>query len=123
MTCANCALNVERALKQLGPDLYSVSVSLSADRASVEFDSDKLSPRQIAAAVEQAGYRPVLPVGEDSLEDEEKLARQSEASRQRLALLVGLLFTVPLFCLSMAADFLLLGQVGRSLRLSTAEFD
>jgi Cu+-exporting ATPase len=46
----------------------------------------------------------------DAVEDVEAIARQEEIKQQRIDLIVGLIFTVPLFLLSMSRDFGLLGS-------------
>jgi Cu+-exporting ATPase len=46
----------------------------------------------------------------DAVEDIEEEARQEEIRRQRTDLIIGLIFTVPLFILSMSRDFGILGD-------------
>jgi len=105
MTCANCALTIERSLKKKVPGLISANVNPATERASVEFDPKLADLKVIADVVEWAGYKAVLP-GEA---DEEEKERKKEIQRERTAFWVGVGFTVPLFFLSMGRDFNLIG--------------
>ncbi len=54
MTCAACAMRVEKGLNRL-PGVEA-SVNAVNDEARVEFDPGRVSPLEMLAAVEQAGY-------------------------------------------------------------------
>jgi Cu+-exporting ATPase len=109
MHCAGCAGAVERALQQKVPGVLSAMVNLATDSAIVEYDAARTGPAQMAEAVAAAGYRIVLPAEGESTEDAEAEARRREQATQRLDFRVGLIFTVPLFLLSMLRDLHLLG--------------
>jgi Cu+-exporting ATPase len=55
MTCANCVATVERNLKKLD-GVQTAVVNLSSERASVEFDPQKLELGDLVARVQRAGY-------------------------------------------------------------------
>jgi P-type Cu+ transporter len=57
-------------------------------------------------AVSAAGFEAMELGGE--AEDAEAMAREHEINEQRRLLIIGLIFTVPLFLLSMGKDFGLL---------------
>ncbi len=59
-------------------------------------------------AIRTAGFGAVELGGE--AEDAEALARQQEVSEQRRLLMIGLVFTIPLFVLSMGRDLGILGN-------------
>ncbi|MCC7118070.1 MAG: copper-translocating P-type ATPase [Anaerolineales bacterium] len=173
MTCANCVATVERNLKKLD-GVQNAVVNLSSERATVDFDADKLALPDVIARVNRAGYgvatgsadlmikrlsddndarrlekaltqlegvleaqvtfttekariryvptivtqaelrRAVTSAGFEALElggeaeDAEALAREHEINEQWRLLIIGLIFTVPLFLLSMSKDFGLL---------------
>ncbi len=109
MTCANCSNAVERVLAKRTKGVKSASVNLAAESATVEYDPEEVTLEQMAASVDKAGYTLVIPRG-DSSGDEEQTAREENVRKERSALRVGVLFTVPLFLLSMARDFSLIGQ-------------
>jgi P-type Cu+ transporter len=112
MTCANCAAAVERTLKKKTPGVTGATVNLATESAWIEFNPELTNLETMAAAVERAGYKLVLPAPEASaaeIKDAETRAREDEVRAQRRALIVGVGFTTPLFILSMARDFHLLG--------------
>jgi P-type Cu+ transporter len=108
MTCANCAMTIERTLKKKVPGIMNASVNFATERASVEFSPDAVSIDQIVAAIEKAGYGAVMP--SEDVEDAELAARKAEIRDQTGKFLVGIIFTVPIFILSMGRDFALTGQ-------------
>src|SRR5690606_13725521 len=55
MTCANCAVTVERALKRTeGVD--EALVNLSSERVAVTFDSDQTVLNNLVSSIQNAGY-------------------------------------------------------------------
>ncbi len=54
MTCATCALRVEKALSAL-PSVEA-TVNLSSEQADITFDTARVAPHVLAEAVGQAGY-------------------------------------------------------------------
>ena len=55
MTCANCVATVERNLKKLD-GVQSAVVNLSSERATVDFEPNKLQLTDMIARVNRAGY-------------------------------------------------------------------
>ena len=173
MTCANCVAAVERNLKKLD-GVNNALVNLSSERATIEYDPEKLDLGDMISRVERAGYgiangeanlvikrladdndarrlekalaklegvlesqvtftnekarvkyvptivsqseirKAISASGFEALElggetdDAEARAREIEVDQQRRLLIIGLLFTVPLFVFSMMRDFHLL---------------
>jgi len=103
MTCANCVRNVERALKKVD-GVLSVNVNLATEKATVEYVPSLAGLNALKEAVEDAGYGVIELEGEMRAEDVEAQARQEEIRRQRRLLIVGLVFTIPTFLLSMGTD-------------------
>ena len=68
MTCANCALAVERVLKKKTTGVTSADVNLAGETVRVIFDPSLTDAEKMAAAVEKAGYQLVI-AGPVSLED------------------------------------------------------
>ncbi len=74
MTCASCVGRVERALAKV-PGVEAASVNLATETARVVVDPSSVSPAELRAAVERAGYgaelptwpAPARPVGEVTL--------------------------------------------------------
>ena len=113
MTCANCVTAVERALRKKVPGVVSASVNLATERATVEYLPDRASEDDLVRAVEGAGYG-VVRAAPGKLEDAERAAREAEVRHQTRVFWTGVVFTLPLFALSMARDFGLLGAFGES---------
>jgi Cu+-exporting ATPase len=108
MTCANCASTIERRLNKTDGVLQA-TVNYATEKAIVTYAPGAVSRPELVAAVRKAGYDVVeIDDGED-LVDAEAAAREAEIHHQEKRLIVGLIFTVPLFLLSMGRDFGLLG--------------
>ena len=55
MTCASCVRRVEKALTKV-PGVETATVNLATEQATVAYDPSQVSPAQLQAAVEGAGY-------------------------------------------------------------------
>jgi Cu+-exporting ATPase len=109
MTCANCVATVEKGLKKL-EGVLDTTVNLATEKATVTYVPGQVNRRDMAKQVERIGYGVVEASSEEGMEDAERVARVAEVNRQERLLLVGVIFTLPLFLLSMARDFSLLGE-------------
>jgi Cu+-exporting ATPase len=91
MTCATCALRVERALAAV-PGVVRAEVNLATHRASAFGTAGALRPADLVAAVRRAGYEAELLTG-DLARDREIAAaeaRRMQAESRRLAVAVAL---------------------------------
>lgn len=102
----NDARALERAVSKL-PGVQAATVNHVSGRASVTYIPTLVSQGDLRDAVKKAGFTAVVTGGD--VRDAEREARQKEIDHQRHLLTVGLIFTVPLFILSMSNDFGLLG--------------
>ncbi len=109
MTCANCALSIERALKRVD-GVLEANVNLASEKAHVSYAPGAVTQADLAAAVRKAGYDVVQAETDDELPDAEAQARQAELAHQRRRFIFGLIFTLPLFVLSMGRDLGLFGM-------------
>ncbi|MCL4266722.1 MAG: heavy metal translocating P-type ATPase [Anaerolineae bacterium] len=109
MTCANCAQTIERRLNKV-EGVLDVSVNLANEKAQVTVASGLATRADLVTAVRQAGYDVVETEAGAEPEDAEAVARKAEYEHQKKRLIVGLVFSIPLFVLSMARDFNLLGD-------------
>jgi len=110
MTCANCVATVERALNKKVPGILEANVNFATEKATVKYIPGTVTRADMVAAVERAGYGVVVVDSDEELVDAEKAARDREIKDQTRKLWAGLIFTVPLFILSMARDFGLVGM-------------
>lgn len=109
MTCANCAANIERTLKRKVAGVEKASVNFASENASVDYLPSVTDLKDIVSAIEKAGYGAILPDNDDTDRDAEQQARQAEIKNQTRKFVVGIIFALPLFLLSMARDFSLIG--------------
>jgi Cu+-exporting ATPase len=120
MSDDNDARRLESDLSQLD-GVLSTQVSYGAEKAHVEYIPTMISQLDLRKAISQAGFHAVETGGE--FEDAERKARQAEIAKQRRLLTIGLVFTIPLFMLSMARDFgLLPPQIADSVWLNWVFF-
>ncbi len=115
MTCANCAMNIERRLNKKTGGVLKAAVNFATERAQVEYLPSEVTTEQIIAAIEKAGFKARPLDDEAQTSDYEQAARDREIRSQKLKFAVGVLFTTPLFLLSMARDFSLIGAWSHAL--------
>ena len=108
MTCANCAATIQRTLEKKVAGVVGATVNFATEKARVQYDPSQVSRRDLVEAIERIGYS-VTESGSGGLEDRERAARQDEIQAQTYKFWIGLTFSLPLFVLSMARDFGLLG--------------
>ncbi len=96
------SLRIEKALMSIN-GVISARVNLAAERVIVTYVPTLISQNDIRQSIRQVGFK-VIDEGAEQ-EDVEFKARQSEIRKQRNFLLISILFTAPLFILSMARDF------------------
>ena len=108
MTCANCANTIQRRLNKLD-GVLEATVNYANERATVRYVPGIVDRATMVAAVRKAGYDVVESGADEAVEDAEAAARQAEIRHQWKRLIVGVIFTAPLFLLSMGRDFGLLG--------------
>ena len=109
MTCTNCASNIQRKVGRLD-GVLSADVNYANEKAVVTYAAGQLGRADIIGAIRAAGYDVVEAAEGEELEDAETAARTAELHHQQRRLLVGAIFTLPLFILSMSRDFGLLGE-------------
>ncbi|HID30396.1 MAG TPA: heavy metal translocating P-type ATPase, partial [Desulfobacterales bacterium] len=109
MTCANCAMTIERTLNNKVPGVLQASVNFAAERAFVEYIPTMTNIDEMIGAIEKAGYGAIRPGEMVEGEDAELIARKAEIANQTRKFIVGILLTTPLFFFSMGRDFGLLG--------------
>jgi P-type Cu+ transporter len=101
----NDARRLEKALSAL-EGVLEAQVSFTTEKARVKYVPTIVTQAELRRAVASAGFDAVELGGE--AEDAEAKAREHEINEQRRLLIIGLIFTVPLFLFAMARDFNLL---------------
>ena len=102
MHCENCTSTITRHLKKM-EGILAAEVSLATEYAAVTFDTSILSEEAIVDKIRDLGFDVV-----DA--DEEEAARAEESRRQKMQFIVGVIFTLPLFLISMGRDFGIIGD-------------
>jgi Cu+-exporting ATPase len=109
MTCANCAMNIERTLGKKVPGVTAASVNFASERVQVGYIPAVTDLDKMAETIDRIGFSAILSEDAESATDVEAEARQREIENQTRRFIVGVIFTLPLFLLSMARDFGLVG--------------
>lgn len=95
MSCASCAANIEKVLNRT-EGVISASVNFPLEKAVVEFDSSRVSVREIIAAVQGIGYGAFVKTEAVEYEDREQMSRDAEIRRQRNNLIIALVLGIPI---------------------------
>ncbi|MFE3542157.1 heavy metal translocating P-type ATPase [Nocardia sp. NPDC059177] len=98
MTCASCANRIEKKLNKL--DGVTATVNYATEKARVDFTGD-VSPDELIATVEQAGYTAALPAPKQAEPAEDTAAEPDPTASLRTRLLVSLVLTVPVIAMAM----------------------
>ncbi|MGW6727225.1 heavy metal translocating P-type ATPase [Nocardia sp. NPDC055029] len=98
MTCASCANRIEKKLNKL--DGVTATVNYATEKARVDFTGD-VSPEELIATVEQAGYTAALPAPKQAEPAEDTAAEPDPTASLRTRLLVSLVLTVPVIAMAM----------------------
>ena len=94
MTCAACSARVEKALNKKD-GVESAVVNLLANKAVIEFDSNKLTSRDIINVIEKTGYKAEIEVEPDL--DREKKLREKEIKSLKISFIISAILSIPLF--------------------------
>lgn len=108
MTCASCVARVEKVVGKFD-HLQNVAVNFSNEKLTFESEHDKVDLHEIAGKVKEYGYELELPK-----EDHNSHTMESNSGHQhdeesyagvKRDFLISLIFTVPIFIISMFYDF------------------
>lgn len=99
MHCSACANNVEKTVKKL-PGIIDASVNIATNMLTVSYESDKLTPGEIRAAVLSGGYD--LLVEEETFREEHREEQQQKHYQRLKSQVIGAwIFAIPMLLLSM----------------------
>jgi P-type Cu+ transporter len=105
MSDDNDARRIEKTLRGL-EGVVNAQVSYTTEKARISYIPTVISQNELRRAIASAGFETVETGG--NAEDAEAKAREAEQKQQLQDLIVGLVFTIPLFLVSMSRDFGLL---------------
>jgi len=109
MSDDNDARRLEKVLSSM-EGVTEAKVNFASEQARMRYIPTILSQADLRRAVAAAGFEAMETTGET--EDVERKAREAEIAQQRHLLIVGLIFTIPLFLFSMVRDLGLMGMSG-----------
>jgi len=89
MTCASCVNRVEKALKR-NDGVITASVNLATEKASIEYDSNKIDTNKLIELVTKVGYEAFLP------ELRPAQSKEAEIKKEKITVLLAILLTLPL---------------------------
>ncbi len=112
MTCANCAMTIERTLKRMD-GVLDASVSYASEAAHVRYLPTAVTRGDMARRIDEIGYKVIQPeAGAAELdEDAELRARNAELNDRKRRLTVGIVLSSIIMVLSMGHDFGLLPHI------------
>ncbi len=122
MTCASCAMRIEKRLNRL--EGVTATVNYATERARVDFPAG-VEPAQLIAAVEAIGYQAALPVPTSSLSQSEQnrteeypAAEGDQTQPLRNRLVVAGLLSLPVLVMAMVPALQFLNWQWLSLTLA-----
>ncbi|MFE7063774.1 heavy metal translocating P-type ATPase [Sutcliffiella sp. NPDC057660] len=92
MTCAACSSRIEKVLNKLD-GINTATVNLALETGTVEYNPSKLTPTDIIARIEKAGYGATLKVEKNEGAED---FRQKELEKQQGKFVFSLILTIPL---------------------------
>jgi P-type Cu+ transporter len=104
MVCASCVQVIEETLMDMD-GVFSATVNLALERATVKYDPGSVTLTAIKGAVIEAGY----DIIEAETIDTEMAERGKEQRRQLFLLIFSLSLSIPIFLLMVGFDFFDLG--------------
>jgi len=105
MSDDNDARRLQKVLEKID-GVRQVTVSFTTEKVHVNYIPTLTSQTDLRASIRSAGFE-ALELGGDA-RDAEAEARQAEIAHQRKLLIIGLIFTIPLFVFAMVRDLGLL---------------
>ena len=97
MHCASCSTVVERSVKRM-EGIHEANVNLSTAQATISYDENKISTKDIIATIVKKGYGASVAVDPYK---EHALAQKKEIKELKNSLDLSLLFAIPAFIIGM----------------------
>lgn len=94
MTCAACSARVEKALSK-NEGIINPVVNLLQQKATIEFNPEKINIDEIIKIIEKAGYKAEIELESDI--DREKELREKEIKSLKTSFIISALLSIPLF--------------------------
>lgn len=98
MSCASCAVSVESMLKST-QGVKDAGVNFANSTAFVEYDDEKVDPKQLQSAIQSIGYNIIIE-SQDPYADQEKM-QQEEYKKVKKRFIGSFIFALPVFIIGM----------------------
>jgi Cu+-exporting ATPase len=102
MTCAACVNRIEKTLQRI-PGVLKAAVNLATEKATVQYQADRVEKSELRKAIEDLGYQ-VFSFAEET-SDREREARIREIKVQKLKFMISAILTGAVFLGSMPQWF------------------
>ena len=97
MSCASCVNRIRATLRQV-PGVVAANINFATEKATVEYILNQVTIKDLAKAVETAGYK-ILEIDEEQVVDNEKATREAEFKKLKRKFFIGIILVAPLFLL------------------------
>ncbi|MCA9495334.1 MAG: copper-translocating P-type ATPase [Nanoarchaeota archaeon] len=99
MHCASCSAIIQRALSKTKGIIKS-NVNVATNRGMVEFNEQEISEKEVLETIEKKGYG--VKIAQETIDyNKEAKKKEKEIQDIQISLLISLIFTLPVFVLSM----------------------
>jgi P-type Cu+ transporter len=102
MTCASCVVRVEKTLKKI-EGVEDVNVNLATEKVTFTINKSQADLNKISEAVEDAGYKIILPTKETSAESDSgyEIESTKKYSELKNLFIFSLVLTIPVMIINM----------------------
>lgn len=100
MTCAACALRIEKAIQKLD-GVTDVSVNFASEKATITYNPHEVRLSLIRETIEKMGYK-ALEVNKNNVVDQDRMRKQKEIRVLWTKFIVSAVFSIPLLYIAMA---------------------
>ena len=98
MDCASCASRIEKHLSSQS-GIKKASINFATSKASVNYDENIISQKQIIEKIKELGYKPDF---ETEKVENKGLDEEKAFNEQKRKFIISLIFSVPVFIISMS---------------------
>lgn len=99
MSCASCAIRVDKTLKKQEGVLDS-SVNFASETATIQYDPEQITPQLLKQAVQSAGYD-LLIESSDHLADDVESAQNEKIKKLKRHTFLALILSIPIVIIGM----------------------
>ncbi|HCC07200.1 MAG TPA: cadmium-translocating P-type ATPase [Clostridiales bacterium] len=100
MTCASCSARIDKRLNKVD-GVQSATVNLATEKATIEFDDEKLKDSDVVKIIVDLGYG--AQIEENVNSDREKEQREEEIRKLRRSLIISVVLSSPLIVAMISA--------------------